>query len=258
MQFLTTAALLISSAIAAFAAPVNTAAIEKGCINTNQSALAFRSVDNTILTALNKENQKATFFVDPAFAVANPYIVSQALQQGHNFGLAISSPDSLVQLLPCPNCDYPVNQTALDAYFASKVATWNQAFGYLKANLNLVAFPNTEYINQVDSNMHNNKYASLQAAIVKKGFSPVIVPFGSDKYIAESAGQHNAVLSNIVNPSALYLDISTPPATNAFWADRSKLTNLEDVAVVQNATKFLVTIGKTVVSASQCFGIAAN
>ncbi|KAJ3008342.1 UNVERIFIED_CONTAM: hypothetical protein HDU68_003143 [Siphonaria sp. JEL0065] len=252
-------ALLISSALTALAFPVNTAAIEWGCQNSNQTTLAFRSLDYTILSALAAQTQTATFFVDPFFAVNQPFIVEQAVKAGHNFGLAITSPESLVNPIPCPNCDYPVNQSALDIYFSDKGATWNQAFGFLKANLNLVAFPNTYYVNQVPTNGKRNRFGSLQNAIVAKGFSPVIVPFGYDIAIAEGAAQHDFVLSNIVSSSAVFLDNNTPASTTAFVQSRFQPTvNVEDITVIESAVAFLATIGKTVVSASQCFGIAAN
>ncbi|KAI9352774.1 hypothetical protein BDR26DRAFT_849852 [Obelidium mucronatum] len=258
MNFLTVT-LAIASALSTLAAPVPPpAAIQTGCKNPAQAALAFRPLDAALLQSLNAQNLKATFFVDPAWVGANPYVVEQALKSGHNFGLAITNPKALVQDIPCINCNLPVNQAAVDAFVADRIKAWNQQFGWMKANLNLVAFTQEDYFNQIYSHMRENKYADLEAALVLKGWSPVVVPFGSDAYVFESAGQHNVVLSNFVDPSALAINMSTPAPITGFYSARSTIVNKEDVAIVKAAATFLGTIGKAVVPATQCFGIAAN
>ncbi|KAI9327770.1 hypothetical protein BDR26DRAFT_874933 [Obelidium mucronatum] len=260
MNFLATTALLLSAAIASLAAPVAapTAAIQTGCKNPAQSALAFRSLTSDILKSLQTSNLKATFFLDPVWVGANPYVVQQARDAGHNFGLAITNPTALVQNVPCVNCVQPVNQVALDAYVADQTKLWNNHFGWMKLNLNLVAFPNEDYMNQIYSHMKENKFGALESALVAKGLSPVVVPFGTDPYIFESAGQHNVVLSNIVDPSSLAINMTTPVAVSNFYSSRSTIVNKEDVNVVKSAVSFVATIGKTVVPATQCFGFPAN
>ncbi|KAJ3024510.1 UNVERIFIED_CONTAM: hypothetical protein HDU68_008047 [Siphonaria sp. JEL0065] len=253
---LATAVLFIATAIATHAAPIAAPvpAVLTGCKVPKQSTLAFRTLDFNILGALAAQNQTATFFVDPLWVRANPFITQQAVVKGHTLGLAIPDAYSLVNT-GCFNCDFSVNQAAVDAFFTQAIKDWSQQVGWMKSSLNLVSFVNEkDYKNLIYSHMRENKFNSLEQAIVKKGFSPVLASFGADSYIFESASEHNVVLSNIIDSSAIFLNSATSAAVNNYYLSRANITNLEDVSVVLDTVKFLGTNGKTIVPAAQCFG----
>ncbi|KAI9327772.1 hypothetical protein BDR26DRAFT_940279 [Obelidium mucronatum] len=266
-MLLTLTLLLISSAIPGSSAlplaetpAAVTATTITSCQTPTQASLAFRTLDFPTLQTLQSQNLKATFFIDPLWIRANPYVVQQAVDQGHSLGLAIPDAKSLVVSRVC-NCAYSVDQTAFDAFFANAVKLWNEETGWLKTALRVVSLTSEPYINQIGSQNRVNRYGELQKAIVaKQGLSPVVVSYGADVSVFENAGLHRVVLSNVLDSSAFVLNATAPvgSAGDVFLNGRVNVTSLEDVVVVKAAAEFLGSIGKEVVSAGQCFGFAAN
>ncbi|KAI9345187.1 hypothetical protein BDR26DRAFT_152719 [Obelidium mucronatum] len=105
----------------------------------NKSTLVFRSLTNKTLTVLQSNNLSATFFITPSWAKSkkNKDLAANALQQGHNLGLAIPSPESLIKKPPPPPkcnagmCDHSVNYPKLNAYLKTATADWKRELGRL-------------------------------------------------------------------------------------------------------------------------------
>ncbi|KAI9310254.1 hypothetical protein BDR26DRAFT_889145, partial [Obelidium mucronatum] len=221
------------------------------------STLVFRSLTNQTLTVLQSNNLSATFFITPSWAKSkkNKDLAANALQQGHNLGLAITSPESLIKKAPPPPkcnagmCDHPVNYPKLNAYLKTATTDWKRELGRLISKPIYIAFPQTKLIDIRGGHMYPNRYNSLEVELLKRGYNPIIVGFGEDTWNHMTAALSTVSLSNFFGPPYIQ---STDNGTAAFMETRKK-GMVEDVGVVVEAVAYLrLNYNATVVSMSEC------
>ncbi|KAJ3354007.1 hypothetical protein HDU83_006023 [Entophlyctis luteolus] len=187
------------------------------------------------LGVLAENDLTATFFIDPEWAQENVNLIIEANVAGHSFGLSVVNVADLV-VPSCTNCDQPVDPVTFPSYVQTVQEEWNIAFGAngIPAALRLVAFTNASYTDLVDTPSTINRYSSLQSAFMAVGISPVVMSFGVDVWIPQSAVENAAVLSNVLG-EVQNLDY-------AYWAARQALAGqLEDPAVVASEASYLAT-----------------
>ncbi|KAJ3392093.1 hypothetical protein HDU84_004802 [Entophlyctis sp. JEL0112] len=212
-----------------------TVQVQTSCIDPTKVSIAFRSLDQNTLGVLAENDLTATFFIDPEWAQENVNLIIEANVAGHSFGLSVVNVADLV-VPSCTNCDQPVDPVTFPSYVQTVQEEWNIAFGAngIPLALRLVAFTNASYTDLVDTPSTINRYSSLQSAFMAVGISPVVMSFGVDVWIPQSAVENAAVLSNVLG-EVQNLDY-------AYWAARQALAGqLEDPAVVASEASYLAT-----------------
>ncbi|ORY43724.1 hypothetical protein BCR33DRAFT_717382 [Rhizoclosmatium globosum] len=217
-----------------------------GCFNSSHATLVLTSdlLTADTLAALTDKNIRATFFVTPEWALKHKKTVTDALFKHHSIGLAIPSLDGLVA--PTPTCaygicDYTVQPDALTAYFDKEEKQWLN-MGYVTPSLRtlkLIAFTNTA--------LADLRYGSLEDAVAKLGYTPILADFWKDTWNVDTATTQDVTLANFFGAADL-CDLSD------YLAERKTTTNLMDINVIAEAVDFLATQNITVVSMRDCVG----
>ncbi|KAJ3005939.1 UNVERIFIED_CONTAM: hypothetical protein HDU68_004347 [Siphonaria sp. JEL0065] len=233
--------LLLSLSI--LAAPLKSETMLPRCLDDNQNTIVFRTLQSNTLQILSKKNLSATFFISVAWAKkrkANRALISAAVQQGHEIGLAIPSPQSLllsVKCFPGYNCIRPVNYPKLMKYLNYVKKEWTKVLGKVIPKPYYIAFPNTNLIDLQGGRMYPNRYLSLETALMNLGYEPILVGFGSDTWNEIAVDLEYISLSNVFGNTRVKWTRGEIEGTE--FMDGRKEQDLESVESVLGAVDFL-------------------
>ncbi|KAJ3072888.1 hypothetical protein HDU98_002693 [Podochytrium sp. JEL0797] len=247
-------------AISALASPVPypIPRVPYGCQTPGQASIVFRTLDSNTLNVLKANQLSATFFIRPE--TVDPALATNALAQGHSFGLAIPMVEGLIKDCLDPTrgpCDHPIYSDRLGAFLRSETSLWSTATP--NAALKVVAFTNLTRISLTGGFMYPQEYTTLLSDTFQIGYTPVVAGYGQDTPNESSAAETDFFLSNFFGDAW----IAKTPALDAnakFLATREVVgVNLEDVNVVVAAAQFLQSNhNTTIVSISKCLGYPVN
>ncbi|KAJ3289761.1 hypothetical protein HDU79_003809 [Rhizoclosmatium sp. JEL0117] len=233
-----------------------------GCFNSSHATLVLTSdlLTADTLAALTDKNIRATFFVTPEWALKHKKTVTDALFKHHSIGLAIPSLDGLVAPTPTCTygiCDYTVQPDALTAYFDKEEKQWLN-MGYVTPSLRtlkLIAFTNTALADLRGGSGGPKKYGSLEDAVAKLGYAPILADFWKDTWNVDTATAQDVTLANFFGAADLVVDsMAAESDLSDYLAERKTTTNLMDINVIAEAVDFLATQNITVVSMRDCVG----